>query len=1302
VNFYDGSSTTPFGSGALSTNGGVTTASFTTFALSVGSHSITATYADDSNFNPSTSVALTQTVNKADTTASLASSVSPSKFGQSVSFTATVAVVAPGTTLVAYPIGTVNFYDGAISIGSGSLTTTTGVTTATFSTYSLAVGSHSITVTYNADSNFNGSTSTALSQTVNKADTTTTVVSSVDPSVSGQSVTFTATVSVVAPGSTAVANPSGAVTFSDGATAIGTGTLATGINGVTIASFSTSTLSTSSHSITASYGGDTNFITTGGSLSQIVQPAHTTTALSSSVNPSVSGQSVTFTATVNVSSPGSTAVANPTGNVTITEGLITLGTGTLATSAGVTTASFTTSTLSTSSHNLTATYGGDTNFITSSGLLTQVVNKAHTTTALSSSANPSVSGQSITFTATISVNSPGSTAVALPTGTVNFYDGSTLIGSGGLSTSGSTTTAGFSINLLSTASHTITTTYGGDTNFITSSGSLTQVVNKANTTTAVVSSVSPSISGQPVTFTATVSVNSPGSTAVASPTGTVTFNDGSTLIGSGTLSTSIGVTTATFTTNLLSTASHTVTASYTDDSNFNPSSGPLTQVVNKANTTSAVVSSVSPSVSGQSVTFTATVSVNSPGSTAVANPTGTVTFSDGATAIGSGILSTGIGVTTATFTTNLLSTATHTITATYGADTNFNTSNGSVTQVVSKASTTTTIASSANPSVSGQSVTFTATVSVLAPGSTAVANPSGTVNFYDGTTLIGTGTLSSSVGVTTANFITNLLSTAPHGITANDLADINFNGSTSGSLTQVVNKANTAATLVSSANPSFWSAPVTFTATVNVVAPGSTAVASPTGTVTFFDGTTSIATGTLSTTAGVTTASFSTSSLVLGTHPITASYAGDVNFNTTSSPLISQLVQVVPVTVNIKPPAAVQYSDPLTATAQIITPAGTAAPAGSVQFQIKGDNFGPSQTVSASSATFTGQVLKGSHGLTVPGNNTLTATFTPTDTTHYSATPGSVIVPVNQEEALVTYTGAMLTWATSISATSASVTLAATVQDETTLASTDPRYDPYLGDVQNATVTFVDRDHANAVLCTALGVGYVSNTSTTTGTATCAATVYLNNQPSVQITVGIIIGGYYFTRNPSFDDTLITVSLPITSNFITGGGYLMMQSSAGIYPGQAGTKNNFGFNVKYNSGGTNLQGNMNTIVRNGGRVYQIKGNSMTSLSVNYCPASKTPCTTPPAGCTTNGSPTCPIAATFNGKASIQDITDPNNVISIDGNASLQVTMTDSGSGSSDTIGITVWNKNGGLWFSSNWTGTKTAEQTLGGGNLSVH
>jgi hypothetical protein len=78
-------------------------------------------------------------------------------------------------------------------------------------------------------------------------------------------------------------------------------------------------------------------------------------------------------------------------------------------------------------------------------------------------------------------------------------------------------------------------------------------------------------------------------------------------------------------------------------------------------------------------------------------------------------------------------------------------------------------------------------------------------------------------------------------------------------------------------------------------------------------------------------------------------------------------------------------------------------------------------------------------------------------------------------------------------------------------------------------------------------------------------------------------------------------------------------------------------------------------------------------------------------------------ANFSGKANITDVTDPLHPISVDGNATLQLWMTDNGDAStSDTLGIQVLNKNGGLWFSSNWTGIKTVEQSLEGGNLAVH
>src|SRR5207245_6759945 len=141
-----------------------------------------------------------------------------------------------------------------------------------------------------------------------------------------------------------------------------------------------------------------------------------------------------------------------------------------------------------------------------------------------------------------------------------------------------------------------------------------------------------------------------------------------------------------------------------------------------------------------------------------------------------------------------------------------------------------------------------------------------------------------------------------------------------------------------------------------------------------------------------------------------------------------------------------------------------------------------------------------------------------------------------------------------------------------------------------------------------------------------------DNTGSKQYTVGIVVGGYY-TRNASADDTVVTIS-QVGVGMITGGGYLVMQNSAGTIAGDPGTNNNFGFNVKYNKSGTNLQGNLNAIVRRNGSVYQIKGNQMASLAVYQLVNSAWV-----AGCT-GATSTSPCKAQFNGKANIQDITNP--------------------------------------------------------------
>jgi hypothetical protein len=450
------------------------------------------------------------------TTTTLASSSPTSTFGQSVTFTASVSPSAA--------TGSVQFLDGAISLGSVVLSGgAASLTTAT-----LTAGTHSITASYSGDSNFAGSTSAAIVQTVNQASTTTALTSSLNPSASGQSVTFTATVSPSL-------GPTGTVQFFDGGNSLGTVALSAGS-----ASLTTAALTVGTHSITATYSGNTNFSgSTSSPVTQAVGVVGTGTALTSSLDPSVFGQAVIFTATVNPSS-------GPTGTVQFFDGVNSLGT--VALSGG--TASLTTSALAVGTHFITATYSGDSNFggSTSSALTQTVAASAiSTTTVLTSSINPSTYGQQVTFSATVS---PSSGA----TGSVTFMEGGVTLGSSSLDASGVAT---FSTSALAVGTHFVTAQYSGDgIHTGSTSSALSQTVSKASTTTTLTSDANPSKTGRPVTFAATVSP----STA----TGTVQFFDGSSLLGSAPVSGGQ----ASFTTSSLSGGRHSITGVYSGDDSF--------------------------------------------------------------------------------------------------------------------------------------------------------------------------------------------------------------------------------------------------------------------------------------------------------------------------------------------------------------------------------------------------------------------------------------------------------------------------------------------------------------------------------------------------------------------------------------------------------------------------------------------------------------------------------------------------------------------------------------------------------------
>ncbi|HET7488314.1 MAG TPA: Ig-like domain-containing protein [Acidimicrobiales bacterium] len=392
-----------------------------------------------------------------------------------------------------------------------------------------------------------------------------------------------------------------------------------------------------------------------------------------------------------------------------------------------------------------------------------------TTTSLSSSVNPSVSGQSVTFTATVTAGAPqqgSGSAPGGPTGSVAFKDGAVVLGTSALASNG---TAQLSTSSLAVGTHAVTAQFSNtplvgtaDGNFAGSTSSpVSQVVNnpKKASSTTVASSLNPSAVGQAVTLTATVTPQA---------TGTVTFYDNGVPLGAAQ---PLARGQAAVTTSSLAAGTHPITASYSGDATYFPStSSTLAQVVNaKAATATTLSATPNPSVFGQPVSFTATVTSGS------GTPTGSVTFSAGATTLGSATVN-GKGV--ATLTSSALPAGTSTVTAAYSGDATFAASSATVGQTVNKATPVVTLTSSNNPSRTGQSVTFTITVTGTGPQA-----PTGSVTVAVDGAAVATRGLGAPLTYTTSS-----LSVGSHSVTATYSGDGNYTTGPVASVTQKVVK----------------------------------------------------------------------------------------------------------------------------------------------------------------------------------------------------------------------------------------------------------------------------------------------------------------------------------------------------------------------------------------------------------------------------------------------------------------------------------------------------------------------------------
>ena len=827
VTFVDATNSTTLGTLSVSNNA----AQLTLPSLAPGTHMIFATYSGDANCVGSSSSLISVTITQVSTSLNLSVAPAQAQFAQTVMFTAALQTQSGGSGV---PTGTMSFYDGSTLLGTSPIANNS----ATFSTSTLALGSHIISAQYSGDANFLGVSSGPTTVTVTKAATTTIVSSSLTPSVYGQNVTYSAT-TTPAFGSL----PAGQISFFDGGTLLAT---LNATNGV--AQYTLQSLTGGTHSITAQWMPTSNYsASTSTALAQIVTPAATTLGLSTNINPSYYGQQILLNISLNPAysypSNGATVTVFDNGN--------SLGPFTFVSGSS---ASFPISTLASGTHVLTATYAGDVNLqgsSTTSGFA-QTVNQASTSSSAALTSYSTLYGASVTITGSVSSSS------SLPeTGTFSFYDGTTLLGTAPVSGA----RAQYTTSSLLPGTHAITVQYGGDANFLasTSSPAQTLTVSKDPTLTSVSVDVNPSMYGQTVTLTAAVQLQY-GSGA----TGSISFFDGTTLLGTAPYSNGG----AKFAIATLGGGSHSITAQYSGDAYFaSSSSTALTETINSAATSITVAAGANPATFGQPVTLTATV--QPPGGTMA---TGSVTFVDGSYGIGTGTLANN----TAQLTVSFLAVGSHSITAVYSGNANLTGSTSStLSETIGHAATTSTVSSSLNPAFFAQSVVFSITIQSSSSGTP----PTGTVTLLDGSSSLGSSSLPSGGLV---QFTISGLAVGSHAISATYSGDANFSGSTSAVLVQTVNLVPTTTSVTSSVSPGIADQPITLNAAVQP----STA----TGTITFLDGTTPLGTSSISNGSAQITLT-----LAVGSHTISASYSGDATFAPGVSPAIVEVVNAPPV-----------------------------------------------------------------------------------------------------------------------------------------------------------------------------------------------------------------------------------------------------------------------------------------------------------------------------------------------------------------------------------------------------------------------
>jgi hypothetical protein len=450
--------------------------------LPAGTHTLIATYGGNENFNGSWSKQI-QRVNKAMTYTTISSSPNPIHFGQKVMSRVTV------TSETITPTGTVQFKVDGKNWGSSQELDEKGQTAIVFE--DLAAGIHTLEANYLGNANFNPSID-SLNQEVNKAETAAALDATPNPSTYGEQVNFTAAITaqnLQVPGS---------VQFKLNGKNLENPQLLDG-NGQ--AAIIVPDLGAGKYKVEVYYAGDANFNPSKAALTQEVHKADTAAALDATPNPSTYGEQVNFTAAItaqNLQVPGSVQFKLNEKD---------FGDPQLLDNRGK--AAIVAQDLVAGQHKIGVFYAGNANFNPSKAALTQEVHKADTVAALDAAPNPSTYGDQVT------VNARVTSEYAVVSGSIQFkLDGQNVDSAQMLD---SQSQASLTIPGLAAGSHVVDFYYLGTDNFNSSQATLTQQVNKADTTTSLAASAISSTLGEPLTLSAVVA------SSVEKPMGSVQF-----------------------------------------------------------------------------------------------------------------------------------------------------------------------------------------------------------------------------------------------------------------------------------------------------------------------------------------------------------------------------------------------------------------------------------------------------------------------------------------------------------------------------------------------------------------------------------------------------------------------------------------------------------------------------------------------------------------------------------------------------------------------------------------------------------